>query len=146
VHHTAIDGDTSLASDSHAVQAQPDAFLYGSQKAFVVDTSLGQAGESPDGENRASINKRAVHVSDFEISGDPSIPGGNRASTNFEVFDLQELSLFGFEALPGAIRELDDFVGPLPFPVLVPTPELGQGEDQQNQNALQHYHTLSPER
>lgn len=83
-----VNDDTSFASDRHPIQSQQDSVLPRSLKAFVVDTSHGQAVESPDGEDGASINKRAVHVSDLEISGDPSIPGGNRASTNFEVFDL----------------------------------------------------------
>jgi hypothetical protein len=48
---------------------------------------------------------------------------------------LHKFPLFPLQPFPERITQRFDFVH---VPVLVPTSELGQSEDQQNQNALQH--------
>ena len=109
---------------------------------------FGHAFEPNQVVNGAFENKGAVGLMNFESGGDLPSPGGEGTVTDLQVLDLNKLPLFPFQPLPERIAQRLDLVL---VPVLVSTSELGQGQDQQNQNALQHNlsfgtHTLPPDR
>jgi hypothetical protein len=141
----AINGDASLASDGHAIEAYQYSGLV-TQMPFVVDTRFGHTLEASVGEGKPFIDQGAIGVSDFEVSGDLASPSSNGAITNLDVFELQQLPLDAFPLLSPFVGHGNYLVGPLPFSVLVPTSELGQSENQQSQSALEHGPPVSLER
>jgi hypothetical protein len=130
-----IDSDSAFASDSHAVQTQLDTWLPITKMPFIVQAEFGHTLESNQVVGGSFENEGAVGLMNFEFGGDLATPGSQGAVTDLQVLDLHKLSLFPFQPFPERITQRLDFVY---VPVLVPTSELGQSENQNNQSVLQH--------
>jgi hypothetical protein len=131
-----INGDPAFASDGHAIQSQSDSWIAGTiEKSLIVQTSLGIPFESHQVVDGAFEDKSAIGLSNFQINGDLPSPGREGAITDLQVFDVNEVPLFSFQPLSERITQGLDFVH---VPVLVPTSNLNQSENQQDHSTLQH--------
>ena len=115
-HHLSINGNPACASDCHAVQAEPNAWLDGSQESFVVQTGFWHAFESNEIIDRAFEDEVAVGLPNFNIGGDSTAPGSEGPISDLQVLDLNKLPLFLFEPFSQRGTEGFDFVR---IPVLV---------------------------
>jgi hypothetical protein len=139
-HHLSVNSDPAFASDGHAIQTQLDAWLAIAQVPFVVESEFGHAFESNQVKDGTFIDKGAINLVNFELGGDLATPGSQWAIADLQVLDLHKLPLFPLQPFPERITQRFDFVH---VPVLVPTSELGQSKDQDNQSALQHESSVS---
>ena len=137
-----IDGHASASSDSHAIQAEIDSLLRRTEESAVRDVACKPA-ESWEAKNGTTIDNSAITISDLNVSGQPSSSGSNRASSDSEIFKLQAVTFGSLTQQPSLLGERGDIVGP---DILATLATPGHGQDQQNQNVLQHGPTVSPYR
>lgn len=130
--------NTSLSADGHAVQSQNDSGLLQGQDAALGHIVVNEhAASHPEiGDGGATVDLNAIGITDVDIGVDFSSKDSQRAIANPGVFDLKELPLETLPPLPLFGRETNGFIERASF--VDAAPSLSQGEDQQNQNALQH--------
>ena len=109
-----INSNLSLASDSHAVKADPNTILSeresSSSGSSIVDKDIAfQTGVHPDG---PMINDGTVSVPNFNVGFDFSTPSGERAATDFEFLNLKKFPLETLQFLPDLFGQRNGVVGP----------------------------------
>jgi hypothetical protein len=102
----------------------------------IVNEHIALHSKVADG--RAAIDGLAIPggIADFNIRSDFAAQGSDGAVADLDILELEELSLRPLETLSPFGGELDGFVTSTFFADV--TTDLGQGEDEQNQTALQH--------
>jgi hypothetical protein len=146
-----IDGDSPLPTDSHAIQAQPDAGLSiveGTSPVASVKEKHGSV-ETDIDPHPAMVDGLPVGVSNFNVGFNPSIPSSDESLSDLEIFNLEEFPFLPFKTLSGLVGQGSEFIGSNPF--FNAAPGLGQGENEDNQSTLQHSlsfgsQTLQPDR
>jgi hypothetical protein len=138
-----INGDLSLASDSHPIQSELNTALSqqetsASGTSVVDENSSFQANVYPDG---PMISDGTVNVANLNVGFDLSTPGGERAATDFEFLNLKKFPLESLQFLPDLFGQRNRIVGSASL--FNAASSLGQSEDQQNQRALQHESSVS---
>jgi hypothetical protein len=135
-----IDGHASASSDSHTIQAEIDSFLRPKEEFTVTDVAY-KIDESWKAKNGSTVDNGAISVSNLDVSSQPSSSSSDSASSNSEIFKLQAVALGGLKQQPPLLRQGGDIVG---ADILATLATPGQGQNQDNQNALQHGPTVSP--
>jgi hypothetical protein len=139
-----INGNSPLPTDSHAIQAKPNAGLAiregTSSVAGIVDKHVSV--ESDIDPHRAAIDGLAIDVLNFNIGFEPAAPSGERAVPNLEIFNREQFPSVPLKLIPDLVGQRSEFIRSDAF--FNAAPSLGESEGQQNQRALQHGHTLSP--
>jgi hypothetical protein len=134
------DGNTSLPTNSHSVQSQDDSLLLQRKNVVLINVVVNEdiALHPEITDSGALIDGLAVPISitDFDLRRDFASQGSDGAITELEVLKLEELSLQSFETISRLGRLGEGFIEPRFFTGVAPG--LGQDEDQQNQNMLQH--------
>ena len=129
-----INNDPTFASDGHPIQSEPYTWLARGEMSGVVQSIFRETLKPDQVIDGAFEDEGAVGLMSLNIESDLAAPSSQGAVTDLQVFDLHKLPLFPLQPFPERITQRFDFVH---VPVLVPTSELGQPEDQQNQNTLQ---------
>jgi hypothetical protein len=112
-----LDSDSSLASNSHSIQAQPDTDLTDGESASLFGSVVNEdrSMEATVNEHGPMISDRAIGVADFDISADLSAPGGERTITELNVFNAERLLLVSLQSQPGFIGQQNGLVGVPPL-------------------------------
>lgn len=119
-HEAGLDSDSSLASNSHAIDSQSDTLVDKPTRLFggIENKDAGQkANIIIDG---STIDDRAIGVADFDVSSDLPAPGGERTITKLYVLNAESLSLVSLQPLPGLIGQRNGVVVPPPSSMLHP--------------------------
>ncbi|MDH5668189.1 MAG: putative Ig domain-containing protein [Nitrospira sp.] len=142
-----INDNTPCAADGHAIDAQSDAFLCPAQVSIVVDAGIWHGIEPIVVERGALEDDGAIGIANIQDGFDTAIVRCDRSITDDHVFDLEEISLAGLKVIPSIQGHAHESIGfGLEF-----TTSLGQSDNQQNPDALQHHlsfgsPTLPPDR
>lgn len=134
-----IDGHASSSSDSRAVQSEIDSLLRRTEESAVTDVAYNP--ESWEANNGTAIDNGPFSVPDLDVGSQPSSSSSDETSSDSEIFKLQVVTLGGLTQQPSLFGEMGDLVG---SDILATLATPGHGQNQQNQNALQHGHTVSP--
>ena len=134
-HKLAIYSDPAFATDSHAVQTEPNTWLNGGQEPFVVQIGFGHTLKSDQVVHRTLEDKVTIGLTNVDLSGDSATPGRQGSVTDLQILDMNKVPLLPFQPLSQRIAKSFDFVH---VPVLVSTADLNQDQNQQYQNSLQH--------
>ena len=134
------DGHPSLATNSHAVQAQDDSLLFQGHDAILGHTVVDEHATSHAniGDCGATIDWPIIpgSIADFNVRRDFSSPGSEGAIADINIFQLEEFTLPLLPSTQFLSREFDGFVEPRFFTSVATG--LDQDENQQNQSPLQH--------
>ncbi|MEC4889445.1 MAG: hypothetical protein RI101_05235 [Nitrospira sp.] len=137
VNQSGLNGNASLASNSHAVYSQPDTDLTTVQSSTLLgcviheDASL----KADIVEYRSFIDNGVVSIMDFNVGLDSSAPSGKGAIANSEIFDVQKFSLEPFQLVPVIVGHGCRSVRS--NPLFNAAPHLSNS-DSENQGQLQH--------
>jgi len=133
------DRDTASAADGHAIEAELNARLADPiEHEAILQITWEQPMKSNIGDDGALILDGSINAPDFDVCFEATPPGGNGPVTNMEVFDLQKFSLLSLQ--PGAnifqVPRVNNIQ--LAFSIGNVTAPLNQGQEYQDQYALQH--------
>ena len=144
IDQVGLNGNSALSSDSHAVQAQPNAELLGREgTSLLVRVEQKNASlESDVVKHRSLVDDRAIGIVNLNVGLDLSAPSGEGAIADSDVLDVQKLSLEPFQLVSIVLGHGGESVGPDTF--FNAASNLSQGQGQQNQNALQHNPSFGP--
>jgi hypothetical protein len=97
-----VDGDSSFASNSHAVQPELNPSSPSEIQHETITKVVGQESfESEVSDNGPFVNGGSiVGIPNLNLGLHSTPPGGNGSISDLEVFDLQKLSLFSLQ--PGS--------------------------------------------
>jgi len=112
-----LNGNTSLASDCHAIDSQPDTGLAEGESASVLGSVVNEniSIKTNVDKHGSTIGDSSIGVADFDVSADLPTPGGERAIAELDVFNAKKLSLMLLQPLPGLIGQQNGLVGAPPL-------------------------------
>jgi hypothetical protein len=130
-----MNGEASLATDSHSIQSELNARLINRQEAAVP--AVGIASKSWVEENGPFVDRSAINVSDVNFSQNASSVGGDGASSDLQLFNFQELPFGFFSLQPAFFGQVGQVVGGDMFSLHVAS-NVSQSQGQQDQSVYPH--------
>ncbi|MEK7351357.1 MAG: hypothetical protein AAB177_10820 [Nitrospirota bacterium] len=102
-HKLGLDNDSSLASNSHAIDSESDNLVDKPTRLFGGIENKDAAVEANIIIDRSTIGDSAIGVADFDVSSDLPVPGSEGTVAEFDVLDLQKVSLPRFQFSPALV-------------------------------------------